>query len=72
MESHTPHLIARTQLAPGASVLVYYKSSKQNYPNEWVDSNVMSAEEHMVTCKRSERGAAMFVAYEYIRLMPTG
>lgn len=53
-------------------VWVFYRTSKQNENVEWVQAKVVSAEQHYLLARRSERGPPMRVAYEDVRLAPQG
>lgn len=72
LKAQNPPLTGRDTLPRGTLVWVYYNTSKQNEPVGWVRAVVESAGEHVVRCRRSKRGPPMMVAYEHIRLAPTG
>lgn len=59
-------------LPTGTKVLIYHKSSKNNEPNEWVPARVVEAGEHIITCRRSDKGPPMNISHNDIRLMPEG
>lgn len=72
MRSKRSRVVRREALKPGTKVWVFYKTSKQNDPVRWVSASVVEEEEHIVRCRRSNRGAPMSVAYEHIRIAPSG
>ena len=57
---------------PGQPVWVFYKTSKQNEPVEWLKTNVVSAHPEFLEVRRAARGQPMRVAYEDVRFAPLG
>lgn len=57
-------------IKPGDHVLFYYRSSKQNEPNEWKSGIVSSAAEHVIEVRRPGSRLNSKVAVEDIRLRP--
>lgn len=72
MTSRIPSYVEKDALKPDDHIFIYYKSSKQNEADEWITERVRKAEEHIVYCRRSERGPPMAVGYDDIRLIPRG
>lgn len=72
MKAKTPDSINPERLPKGSQVFVYYKSSKQNEPNEWIPATVSNVGDNIVECRRKERGRPMTVGYNEIRLRPMG
>lgn len=72
MRSKSPDVIDPAQITPGTRVMVFHNSTKHTEPNEWVPAVVVSADEHIVTCRRSQRGPPMNVSHNDLRIMPSG
>lgn len=72
LQSKQPNLLQREALSSGTKIWVYFNTSKQNDPERWLQATVVEAGEHQVKCRRSRRGPPMCVAYNHIRLVPTG
>lgn len=72
MKANAPNTINPERLPKGTHVFVYYKSSKQNERNEWIPATVINAGDHIVECRRKEKGPPMTIGYNDIRLRPTG
>lgn len=70
LTARIPTELAASKLSPGTRILVYYKSSKQNERDGWINATVVSTTEHAVICRRSNIGAPMSVAYGDVRLIP--
>lgn len=72
MKLKSPKQIDTTLLQPGTKVLVYYKSSKQNEQNEWIEATIQEVDEHVITCRKKMKGPPMKVSHGDVRLLPTG
>lgn len=70
MNARMPIELSSHLLTPGLSILVFYKSSKQNEKIGWIPATVVETTEHSVVCSRSEKGPPMNVAYGDVRLLP--
>lgn len=55
----------------GDTIYAFYKSTNKSFNVEWISATVITAKEHFVECRRSEKGRPMRVAYEHIRLVPS-
>lgn len=42
-------------LTPGMKILVYYKRSKQNEVNEWIESTIQELNYHVISAKRNPK-----------------
>lgn len=56
-------------LSTGSTILVFYKSSKQNEINGWIQAIVVETTEHSIVYRRHEKGTTMTVAYGVVRLL---
>lgn len=72
LHSRLPDSPTPEMFAPGDNVWVFYNTSKQNVKPEWVRAKVIQAEQHHLIARRSLRGPPMRVAYEDVRLAPSG
>lgn len=72
MKSKSPETIDHGQLTPGTKIATFHKSSKQNEPNQWISAVVVKADEHVITCRRRNKGPPMTVSHNDVRLMPSG
>lgn len=70
--SRTPNNVPHLMIKPGDTIYVFYKSTNKSVNVEWITATVMEAKEHFVECRRSQKGRPMRVAYEHVRLMPSG
>lgn len=59
-------------MSPGMKVYVYYKSSKQNEANEWIDATIVNVDSQIITCEKRAKGPPMNVNYDDLRLIPPG
>lgn len=51
-------------------IWVFYDTSKQNEGKRCIEARFISADDHLVRCRQSEKGPPINVAYEYIRIAP--
>lgn len=63
--------IDKTLLTKG-KVLIYHKRYKQNVPNEWVEAKIEDVNDHIVTCRRRQKGPSMTVAHKDVRMIHRG
>ena len=49
---------------------VFFKNSKKNERVRWIEDRVINSEQHGVKCRRENKGPAMTVAYEHMRMAP--
>lgn len=70
MNARMPTELSSHVLPPGTAILVYYKSSKNNERDGWIQATVEGTTEHSVICRRHAKGQPMNVAYGDVRLMP--
>lgn len=64
--------VCKEEVSLGMVILVFYKSSKQNDPDECIKATFQRADDHYVLCRRSQKGSPMSVAYEDVRMLPSG
>lgn len=72
LKARVPHTIPTRVLKPGTKVWVYFNTSKQNEATRWLAATVVEAQKDFVLCRRSKHGRPMSIAYEDLRLAPTG
>lgn len=72
MKSRDNNVQAKEAFKKGDQVWVFFKTSKQNERVRWISAQVVEALKHGLKCRRSNKGQAMTVAYEHVRLAPTG
>ena len=72
LQSRKPTLLTSDSIQPRDDVLVYYRSSKQNEKDEWIQGTIVSVHPHFIQVRRSRFGRPMKVAYEDIRVIPKG
>lgn len=72
LKSRVPRVVPPSMLHTGREIWVFYKSSQQNIPVGWVSATVVEPRPHYVLCRRSDKGRPMKVAYEHIRIKPSG
>ena len=70
LRSRTPSTVAPSSIQIVETVLFYYRSTKQNEPDQWLEGTIQSTRPELVEIRRSNRGPACRVAYEDIRLLP--
>ena len=72
MRSKVSCLQPHTSFKAGMKVWVFYKTSKQNERPRWVEARRVEAKEHVLKCRRRNKGLPMGVAYEHVRIAPQG
>ena len=72
LKARKPNTVPTHVLQPGTPIWVFFDSSKQNETARWVSAKVVEAQQHMVLARRSSKGPPMKVAYEDLRLAPSG
>lgn len=72
LKSRKPNTVPQHVLSPGTSIWAFHKTSKQNEKPSWVRATVTKVTPHVVYARRSSRGPPMRVAYEDLRIAPTG
>lgn len=72
LKSRKPNTVPKHLLSPGTSIWAFHKTSKQNEKPQWVRAKVTEVTPHIIYARRSTRGPPMKVAYEDLRLAPTG
>lgn len=70
LHSRAPDVVRKDMFHPGDPVWIFYKTTKQNEKVEWVRATVVSAEDHILIARRSQRGPPMRVAYEDVCFAP--
>lgn len=70
LSSRMPNLSTKAVLKKGMDVWVWYNTSAQNDPARWVEEKLIEVGDHIVTCRRSNRGSPMRVAHEDVRVTP--
>ena len=68
--SRAPAMPHSEIFSPGTPVWVFYRTTKQNEKDGWVEATIVEATEYFVLARRSQRGPPMRVAYEDLRLAP--
>lgn len=71
LKGKAPRVEQRNALTPGREVWVYLRTTKPE-PVEWIEATVDEAKEHLVKCRRTNKGPPMLVSYEDIRIRPKG
>lgn len=59
-------------LKEGDTIYVFYKSTNKSVDIKWITATVTEPRTHFVECRRSNKGRPMRVAYEHVRLVPSG
>lgn len=54
LRSNRSKVVQQNALKPGTKVWIFYNSSKQNERVRWIPARVVSAEKHIVMCRRSD------------------
>ena len=72
LRSRRNTLIPPGMLEPGNEIWVYFDTSAANDPARWLKAKVVEVTDNVVKCRRNNKGIPMNVAFEHIRIPPSG
>lgn len=68
LKARASNSLPRHALHKGMRIWVFYDTSKQNERKRWIEARVISADDHLVKCRRFKKGPPLNVAYKHIRI----